>query len=116
MRLLTHGSLLLLLLRLLLRLTPWHLALHRHLWSSLLQSDLLGVSPHLTWCLRSHHVTTTRCHQGPGLTLNWAHELSLSLTRTHLTHRPVLLLLLLSLLLVQQVLDDERLLLGKQNQ
>ena len=98
------------------RLTPWYLTLDRHLGSSLLESDLLGMSPHLTWSLGPHHVSTPRCHQGPGLTLNWAHELSLSLTRAHLTHRPVLLLLLLSLLLVKQVLDDERLLLRKQDQ
>ena len=89
-----------------------HLSLHSHLGSSLLQSDLLGVSPHLTGGLGSHHVLTTSwCHHWPGLTPSyWAHELSLT-PSCHLSHRTVLLLLLLSLLLIKQILDDQRLLL-----
>ena len=89
-----------------------HLSLHSHLGSSLLQSDLLGVSPHLTGGLGSHHVLTTSwCHHGPGLTPSYrAHELSLA-PSCHLSHRTMLLLLLFSLLLVKKVLDDQRLLL-----
>ena len=92
-----------------------HLSLHSHLGSSLLQSDLLRMSPHLTWGLRSHHVLTTSwCHHWPRLTPSyWAHELSLT-PSCHLSHRTMLLLLLFSLLLVKQVLDNQRLLLGNE--
>ena len=89
-----------------------HLSLHSHLGSSLLQSDLLRMSPHLTRGLRSHHVLTTSwCHHWPRLTPSYrAHELSLA-PGCHLSHRTMLLLLLFSLLLVKKVLDDQRLLL-----